>query len=109
MAEVEKIGLSREEANALIKSILYLKFECTDTDSLLYASSPLMNSIIDKVTSMYGYKADWDNVFSKTAESKRNFALDKINRSELEDGESLDKETLNEILIQYLYPYKNNI
>lgn len=64
MSDVEKIEIKREKVNALIKAVLYLKFDCEDKGSLLYASSPLINSALDKIISMYGYKDDWDKVFS---------------------------------------------
>lgn len=103
--ENEKLELDRAEVNALIKAILYLKFECEDVDSLLYCSSPLINSTLEKLLGMYGCKSDWDKVFSVLPNINRRMAMDKISRSE-GNSVSFDEKTKNEIIEQYLFPYK---
>lgn len=47
--ENKNVTLSQAEVNALKKAILYLKFECEETNSLLYAGSPLINSVLNKI------------------------------------------------------------
>ncbi|HGM5488827.1 hypothetical protein [Serratia fonticola] len=106
MVNIEKIELEREEVNALIKAVLYLKFDCEDTDSLLYASSPLINSALDKMISMYGYKDDWEKVFAKLPDRNKKLAINKIESSEKEDGIELEVGVKDEVLTQYLHPYK---
>ena len=106
MADIEKIALAREEVNALIKAVLYHKFVCEETDSLLYASSPLINSALDKMISMYGYKDDWDKVFANLPDRNKKLAMSKIESSEKEDGINLEDKVKDEVLAQYLHPYK---
>ncbi|NUU69046.1 hypothetical protein HQN64_23515 [Enterobacteriaceae bacterium BIT-l23] len=104
--KIEKIELDRSEVNALIKAILYLKFECEDTDSLLYCSSPIINSSLSKLLAMYGYEDEWGKVFSVLPEANKKIAINKIKRSESEEG-VLDEKIKKEVLEQYLFPYRD--
>lgn len=100
------VVISREEVNALIKAILYLKFSCQDTGSLLYAGSSLINSALDKFLEMYGYKSDWEKVFESLPEINKKVVISKIECSEKENGHPLDEE-IKELVIKYcLHPYK---
>jgi hypothetical protein len=105
---IEKIELKPEEVDALIKVMLYLKFSCEDTDSLLYASSPIINSVVDKLINMYDHKNDWERVFSTLSISKKKFSLSKIERSEQEEGDVLSEDVRAAVLKEYLHPYKDN-
>jgi hypothetical protein len=40
----KKLTLSQGEVVALKKAIMYLKFSCEETESVMYAGSPLINS-----------------------------------------------------------------
>ncbi|QQA76660.1 hypothetical protein [Pectobacterium parmentieri] len=104
--ENESVRLEREEVNALIKLILYVKFECEDLGSTMYSSSPIINSIFEKVLNMYGYKEDWDNVFVKIPEVKKSFVFNKIEILESQQGHCFEEETKKIILDNHLYPYK---
>lgn len=106
MKNDESVVLCREEANALIKAILYLKFTCQDTDSLLYAGSPLINSTLDKFLGMYGYESDWEKVFDNLPEVNKEAVINKIENSEKVNGHPLDQE-IKDLAIKYcLHPYK---
>ncbi|MBD2807123.1 hypothetical protein ID855_21190 [Xenorhabdus sp. ZM] len=102
----ESIQLEREEVNAIIKLILYTKFECEDVGTLTYSSSPLINSALEKMLSMYGYKDDWDKVFSKIPEGNRNIAIRKVENLEKQENNDLDKDIKQQVLSNYVYPYK---
>ena len=102
----ESGAFSREEANALIKSILYIKFTCHEPDSLLYSRSPLINSALDKFFEMHGHKADWDKVFDTLPESNKQTVLDKIKLSEMNEEQALDEETRQRVINYSLHPYE---
>ncbi|PIT56274.1 hypothetical protein BHC49_04735 [Snodgrassella alvi] len=104
--DVEKIELTRSEVNALTKAILYLKFDCEEIDSLFYCSSPIINSIFEKLIRMYGYQKDWDRIFSNIPEMNKSIAIDKIANYEKQNNRYFDEKTKNEILEKYLFPYK---
>ncbi|AMO46684.1 Hypothetical protein AKI40_0256 [Enterobacter sp. FY-07] len=106
MKNDEGLILSREEINTLIKAIIYLKFTCQETGSLLYAGSPLINSALDKFLVMYGYKSDWEKVFENLPEVNKKVVFNKILASEKENGSLLD-EKIKDLIINYcLHPYK---
>lgn len=45
----KKLTLSQGEVVTLKKVIMYLKFSCVETESVMYAGSPLINSIFSKL------------------------------------------------------------
>lgn len=45
----KKLTLSQSEVVTLKKVIMYLKFSCEETESVMYAGSPLINSIFSKL------------------------------------------------------------
>lgn len=45
----KKLTLSQGEVVTLKKVIMYLKFPCEETESVMYAGSPLINSIFSKL------------------------------------------------------------
>ncbi|MBS9430933.1 hypothetical protein B5C26_22010 [Photorhabdus luminescens] len=102
----ESIQLAREEVNAIIKLILYIKFECEDPGTLIYSSSPLINSALEKMLNMYGYKDDWDKVFSKFLEADKNFVIKRVEYLEKRENSPLDEEIKQQILSNHAYPYK---
>ncbi|WP_445373682.1 hypothetical protein ACSLVK_13825 [Photorhabdus tasmaniensis] len=102
----ESIQLAREEVNAIIKLILYIKFECEDPGTLIYSSSPLINSTLEKMLNMYGYKDDWDKVFSKFLEADKNFVTKRVEYLEKRENNPLDEEIKQQILSHHAYPYK---
>ncbi|MBE8596494.1 hypothetical protein [Xenorhabdus sp. BG5] len=102
----ESIQLERDEVNAIIKLILYTKFECEEAGTLTYSSSPLINSALEKMLNMYGYKDDWDEVFSKIPEVNKNIAIKKIELFEKQENNCLDEDVKQQVLSNYVYPYK---
>lgn len=98
-------GLTREEANALIKAILYLKFDCRESGSLLYAASPLINASLDKLLAMHGYADDWKKVFSVVPEIYRQLIEQKIVSSEHDNGGAYDDDVRQLVTHYCLHPY----
>ncbi|GGH69521.1 hypothetical protein GCM10008014_52990 [Paenibacillus silvae] len=45
----QAVYLTQGEIHAIQKALLFLKFECEETASLLYAGSPLLNSALSKM------------------------------------------------------------
>ena len=45
----KSLTLSQNEIVALKKAIMYLKFSCEETESIMYAGNPLINSIFSKL------------------------------------------------------------
>ncbi|WP_147194972.1 hypothetical protein [Pantoea sp. CCBC3-3-1] len=102
--ENKNVTLSQAEVNALKKAILYLKFECEETGSLLYAGSPLINSVLVKII-----EVDDLGKFSKNFYSKRNVTNEKIIQGKkikhaLENGKEYDP--LHDDSFQdYIFPF----
>ncbi|EOC0415361.1 hypothetical protein ACI00F_004168, partial [Cronobacter dublinensis] len=51
MAEIKDkiLNLDQGEIIALKKAIMYLKFSCEETESLLFSGSPSINSVLAKL------------------------------------------------------------
>lgn len=102
--ENKNVTLNQAEVSALKKAILYLKFECEETSSLLYAGSPLINSVLSKLI-----EVDDLGEFSKGFYAKRNMSNEKIiqdkkMRYALEIGKEYDP--LHDDSFQdYIFPF----
>lgn len=102
------IDFSQAEIQAIKKAIQYLKFRCKEPESILFASSPHINSILGKVL----INDDFGDGELKFYESKvsfdsdKLFAISKIRNSALEEDQEISDEEMGLILNQYLYPYQ---
>ncbi|TLP59149.1 MULTISPECIES: hypothetical protein [Pseudomonas] len=105
MSEGRVEVLTREEANALIKAILYLKFDCREHESLLYAGSPLINTSLDKLVAMHGYESDWGKVFATLPAAYEQLVERKIESSEKESGGVYDDDVRQLVKAYCLHPY----
>lgn len=97
--------LTREEVNALIKAILYLKFDCAEAQSLTYAASPLINSSLDKLVAMHGYGSDWAKVFAAVPPAYPERVQHKIEACEQDNGCDYDDDVRQLVTESSLYPY----
>lgn len=104
---VTSVYLTQGEMNALRKAIMYLKFECGETDSLLYAGSPLLNSVLEKARS-----ADVNREFAESFHARPNphaeaFMREKLERSYAEElaPRERSEELKTEILRSCLFPF----
>lgn len=100
---MDKIDLNREEINALIKLILYTKFENTEVESLIFSSSPIINSILSKAINIDNNNKDWERVFEKIPKTFKEVMVDKVNRAKIDNIEIMEAT-----LLSYIFPYKND-
>lgn len=104
-SEIE-IRLNQGEINALKKALLYLKFECEETESLIFSGSPLINAAFDKLIAG-SYSSERELRFYAGGNSyAEECMLDKLRRNwefegqgEFEDG--ADSEYFRECIRPY--------
>jgi len=103
----QPVHLTQGEINALQKAILFLKFECEETESLLYSGSPLLNSVLEKVRDVSAFGEYAKELHSRPNEHAERFMRDKLERSygaELAPHERTEDQKI-EILRSCMYPY----
>lgn len=103
----QAVHLTQGEIHAIQKALLFLKFECEETASLLYAGSPLLNSTLNKMR-----EADVHGEFAKKFHSNPNphaesFMRDKLERSYAEEHVPHERTEaqLNEIWQSCMFPF----
>ncbi|WP_339303899.1 hypothetical protein [Paenibacillus sp. FSL R5-0519] len=101
------VYLTQGEINALQKAILFLKFESEETASLLYAGSPLLNSVLEKVRDVSAFGEYAKELHSRPNEHAERFMRAKVERSYAEELAQHERteEQKNEILRSCMYPY----
>lgn len=101
------IYLTQGEINALQKALLFLKFESEETASLLYAGSPLLNSVLEKVREVSAFGEYAKELHSHPNEYAERFMRTKLERSYAEElaPRELTEEQKIEILRSCMYPY----
>lgn len=104
---VKEISITQAEISALKKLIMYVKFSCDDTESLLYAGSESINSFLDKILDV-DYLGDYAREFySKRNPDNEKTVMDKIKASEGEAINKMDEETMYELFKACIYPFSN--
>ncbi|WP_312974399.1 hypothetical protein [Atlantibacter sp.] len=101
----KSLTLNQGEIVALKKAIMYLKFSCEETESLLYAGSPLINSIFSKLISIDDLGQQAIDFYNKRHTENEMFVLSKLDKMELEAGRPLDKEIKENSFRECLYPF----
>ncbi|WP_339239783.1 hypothetical protein MKX40_04630 [Paenibacillus sp. FSL R5-0517] len=103
----QAVYLTQGEINALQKAILFLKFESEETASLLYAGSPLLNSVLEKVRDVSSFGEYAKELHSRPNEYAERFMRAKVERSYAEELAPRERteEQKNEILRSCMYPY----
>lgn len=103
----QAVYLTQGELHAIQKALLFLKFECEETSSLLYAGSPLLNSALSKMR-----EVDANSEFIKRFHSRPNdyleiFMREKLERSYAEEHVSHERTAaeLNEIWRSCMFPF----
>lgn len=103
----KNVNLNQGEINALKKAILYLKFECEETSSLIFSGSELINSAFDKLlmnSDSYEYEAKF---YSRENPDAQNFILEKIKRQKDFNKESQQNNSIdNDYVRCCIYPFK---
>lgn len=101
----KSLTLNQGEVNALKKAIMYLKFSCEETESVMYAGSPLINSVFSKllvIDDLGDYAIDF---FKKRHLENERFVLAKLNKLELENGRKFESEVKENSFNGCLYPF----
>jgi hypothetical protein len=97
--------LNQGEVVALKKAIMYLKFSCEETESLMYAGSPLINSAFSKLIDIDDLGEHAKNFYSKPHKINENFISSKIHKKEQETGRLLDESIKEKVFNECLYPF----
>ncbi|NMI07487.1 hypothetical protein HF638_26175 [Paenibacillus sp. SZ31] len=103
----QPVHLTQGEINALQKAILFLKFECEETESLLYSGSPLLNSVLEKVRDVSAFGEYAKELHSRPNEHAERFMRTKLERSyaeEIAPRERTEDQKID-ILTSCMYPY----
>jgi len=107
MAEIKDkiINLDQGEVVALKKAIMYLKFSCEETESLLYSGSSAINSVLTKL--LANDDLGWQSLdFYKQSHSENErFVMSKIKKYESESGRKLSENAKDESFRNCLYPF----
>lgn len=101
----KSLTLNQGEVNALKKAIMYLKFSCEETESVMYAGSPLINSVFSKllvIDDLGDYAIDF---FKKRYLENERFVLAKLDKLELENGRKFESEVKENSFNGCLYPF----
>ena len=101
----KSLALNQGEVNALKKAIMYLKFSCEETESVMYAGSPLINSVFSKllvIDDLGDYAIDF---FKKRHLENERFVLAKLDKLELENGRKFESEVKENSFRECLYPF----
>ncbi|MEK4662403.1 hypothetical protein MHH93_10920 [Priestia sp. FSL H7-0729] len=101
------VYLTQGEMQAIQKALLFLKFESEETASLLYAGSPLLNSVLEKVRDVSTFGEYAKELHSRPNEYAERFMRTKLERSyaeELAPRERTEEQKI-EILRSCMYPY----
>ncbi|GLR09513.1 hypothetical protein COO59_04825 [Mixta theicola] len=104
--ETKIIKLNQAEVNALKKSILYLKFSCKETDSVLYAGSPLINGVLDKLLNVDDLGQFAKEFYSKKNPTNESVVREKLERYAKENGKNVDE--MQHVYKDSIYPFPEN-
>ncbi len=97
------LNLEQDEVIALKKAIMYLKFSCEETESLLFSGSPSINSVFAKLLNIDDLGEQSLNFYNKRHTKNERFVLSKINKYESESGRSLSESVKEESFRNCLY------
>ena len=106
MLENEKrIIITQDEISALKKLIMYIKFSCSDVESLQFSGSYAINSLFDKII-----EVDYLGGYEKEFYSKRNMdneiiLKEKIQRYKNLSINEISDDVLNEVFKESIYPF----
>lgn len=101
------IEVNQAEIIAFQKAMLYLKFSCEETDSLLYTGSDSLNSLLYKMIKASDMAELEASFYNKTSPVNEAFVEQKVKRLEQEQlyVQPPSQEQANEIMKSYMYPF----
>lgn len=97
--------IKQSEINALKKLIMYVKFECEETESLLYAGSPLINDVFDKLSEIDDLKESSQHFYSQENINNEQFIQTKIQKEQEETPNKADEALKLELFKACLHPF----
>ncbi|ELV2845769.1 MULTISPECIES: hypothetical protein [Enterobacteriaceae] len=101
----KKLTLSQGEVVALKKAIMYLKFSCEETESVMYAGSPLINSIFSKLIELDDLGQQSIDFYNKGHAGNERFVLAKLDKLELENGREFQSVVKESSFRECLFPF----
>lgn len=101
----KSLTLSQSEVVALKKAIMYLKFSCEETESVMYAGSSLINSIFFKLMKIDELGQQSIDFYNKGHAENERFVLAKIYKLELENGRKFQSEVKENSFRECLFPF----
>ncbi|HHZ8844783.1 TPA: hypothetical protein ACWMEY_002426 [Enterobacter cloacae] len=101
----KKLTLSQGEVVALKKAIMYLKFSCEETESVMYAGSPLINSIFSKLIEIDDLGQQSIYFYNKGHAGNERFVLAKLDKLELENGREFQSAVKESSFRECLFPF----
>ncbi|EOY5723918.1 TPA: hypothetical protein QCI29_000911 [Enterobacter mori] len=101
----KNLTLSQSEVVALKKAIMYLKFSCEETESVMYAGSPLINSIFSKLIEIDDLGQQSIDFYNKGHTENERFVLAKLDKLELENGREFQSEVKEASFRECLFPF----
>lgn len=101
----KKLTLSQGEVVALKKAIMYLKFSCEETESVMYAGSPLINSIFSKLIEIDDLGQQSIDFYNKGHAGNERFVLAKLDKLELENGREFQCAMKEGYFRECLFPF----
>lgn len=103
----KNVKLNQGEINALKKAILYLKFECEETSSLIFSGSELINSAFDKLLINSDSYEREVKFYSRGNSDAQDFIEKKIKREkDFNEGGSEEKIIDKEYVRCCIHPFK---
>ncbi len=87
------------------RAIIYLKFSCEETESILFAGSPFINSVLEKLLEIDDLHDKSTSSYFKKNIPNEDFILSKLERLDKEEGRKTDESIKLETLKTCLYPY----
>ncbi len=103
----KNVKLNQGEINALKKAILYLKFECEETSSLIFSGSELINSAFDKLLINSDSYEREVKFYSRENADAQDFIEKKIKREkDFNEGGSEEKLIDKEYVRCCMHPFK---
>lgn len=101
------VKLNQGEINALKKAILYLKFECEETSSLIFSGSELINSAFDKLLiNSDSYEREM-KFYSRENPDAKDFIEKKIKRQEVFNERDSEENLIDKEYVRCcMHPFK---
>ncbi|MEQ9870538.1 hypothetical protein ABRP77_15010 [Pectobacterium odoriferum] len=102
---MKKLFFSQGEIIALRKAIIYLKFSCNETESLLYSGSESINSALSKLIDSDDFSKEAKEFYKIDSPHNESFVKNKISKIEKERGSDFPKEIKEKALKSNMYPF----